>query len=208
MAKSRTSNHYLWFDTEFTTLDLERAELLQVSLLVTDAALRRKHPPEEDLNLVIGHRGPADPWVEDNLAPLLARCRGPEAITVEEADRRLAAHLDGIFGKPAKEVRFRPVIAGNSVHADWFLIRRLLPELMKRVHYRLLDVTSVKLEWLRWFRGKSFDKENPEEVAKYFPGANLGEEIGPHDAYYDVQASIAELAFYRSGLRKVEGDPG
>ena len=197
-------NHYLWFDTEFTTLDLDRAKLLQVSLVVTDARLRRAHPPEDDLNLYLrlpaGEK--ADPWVEENLPTVLAHCRAPEAVTLEEVDDRIAALLDGIFGPPSKEVRSRPVLAGNSVHADWTLVRRLLPRLLDRVHYRLLDVTTVKLEWLRYWRGTGFDKENPAQVKRYFPGARLDGEIGPHDAYYDVQASIAELAYYRQRLQK------
>jgi oligoribonuclease len=162
------------------------------------------HEPEEDLNLYIrlapGER--ADPWVEENLPGVLDRCRAPEAVTTGEADEAMAALLDGIFGPPVKEVRSRPVIAGNSVHADWTLVRRLLPKLLDRVHYRLLDVTTVKLEWLRYWRGTGFDKENPAQVRRYFPGARLDGEIGPHDAYYDVQASIAELAYYRQRLQK------
>jgi oligoribonuclease (3'-5' exoribonuclease) len=77
---------------------------------------------------------------------------------------------------------------------------------VERVHYRLLDVTTVKLEWLRWFKGSTFDKEDPEMIRRYFSASRLGGHIGPHDAYYDVQASIAELHYYRSRLQKNNGE--
>jgi len=199
-----SANFYLWFDTEYSTVDLDRARLLQAALIVTDSRLRRVHPPEDDVNLYLKFPAEdrADPWVEKNLPVLLERCRMPEAVDLGAVDAALCARVDGIFGKPSREIRLRPVLAGNSIHADWTLVRRLLPQFLERLHYRLLDVTTIKLEWLRWFKGESFDKENPVEVRRCFPAATIGPEIGPHDAYYDVQASIAELAFYRSRLAK------
>ena len=200
------NSYYLWFDTEYTVLDLDTASLLQVALIATDAKLERLRPAKEDVNLYIKLEPgvTVQPWVEQNLPGVLAKCRGDEAVTAEEADERMATYLDAIFGKPSKEIRQRPVMAGNSVHADWYLARRFLPKLEARMHYRLLDVTSVKLEWLRWFGGTGFDKENSAVIQKYFKGSSLSTDIGPHDAYYDVQASIAELAFYRSRLTRTD----
>lgn len=200
-AKKNGANHYLWFDTEYTTLDMERAELLQVSMCVTDAKLRRVLPPEKDVNLYLHFGGKADPWVEENLGTVLEKCRASD-ISLEDADEFTAKHLDDLFGDPKTEIRQRPVLAGNSVHADWFLVRRLMPKLLSRIHYRLLDVTSIKLEWMRYHKGSTFDKENPGQVKRFFPAAVLDGDIGPHDAYYDVQASIAELAYYRSRMQK------
>jgi oligoribonuclease (3'-5' exoribonuclease) len=108
----------------------------------------------------------------------------------------------------------RPVLAGNSVHTDWWLARRFLPLFSSRLHYRHLDVTALKLEWQRLHPDVesgascssieasclSFEKENPEIIRRYFPEAVLSGAGSRHDAYYDVQASIAELAFYRRFL--------
>ena len=197
------TSYYLWFDTEYTTLDMDRAELLQVALVATDASLKRVRPASTDINLYISLEGRTpDPWVVKNLPDVLAKCKAPEAVSVDQADEQMAAYVDAIFGKPSEEIRQRPILGGNSVHADWFLARKFLPMLYDRVHYRLLDVTSVKLEWLRHFGGTGFDKDNSAMVAKYFKGSSIEADIGPHDAYYDVQASIAELAFYRSRLSK------
>ena len=202
--------YYLWFDTEYTTLDLDAAQLLQVSMIATDAKLQRLRPVSADINFYIHLEDGqyVQPWVQDNLPGVLEQCRGQNAVSVEDADERIAQYLDEIFGAPPKEVRQRPVIAGNSVHADWYLVRRFLPKLEARAHYRLLDVTTVKLEWLRWFGGTGFDKENPAVIQKFFRGSALNGNIGPHDAYYDVQASIAELAFYRSRLMRRETKKG
>jgi oligoribonuclease (3'-5' exoribonuclease) len=100
-------------------------------------------------------------------------------------------------------VRERPVLAGNSIYADYFLARRFLPGFLSRLSYRLFDVTTFKLEWQLHYREKKFEKlGTPEGIRTLYRGRDpvVGDK---HDAYYDVQASIAELAFYRSRLRKI-----
>ena len=193
---------YVWFDTEYSSLELETAVLLQVAALITDTSLRRVLPQEHDVRLVI--RLPEGKklsgWVERNLPDLVRACRSDEAVGVAEADNRLAAYVDAVVGLPADREDDRPVLAGNSVHADWWLIRRFLPRFLSRLHYRQLDVTAFKLEWKRLHPDAEFDKENPEIIRGCFPEADLLTSASRHDAYYDVQASIAELAFYRRHL--------
>ncbi|MGC1404374.1 MAG: hypothetical protein WA974_15760 [Thermodesulfobacteriota bacterium] len=193
---------YVWFDTEYSTLELETALLLQVAALITDTSLRRVLPPEQDVRLTI--RIPEgktiSPWVEQNLPDLIKACRSSQAVDVTLADDRLAAYVDMVAGLPAERENQRPVLAGNSVHADWWLIRRFLPHFLGRLHYRHLDVTAFKLEWLHLQPEKEFQKENPEIIGRYFSEALLPDSGGRHDAYYDLQASIAELAFYRRHL--------
>jgi oligoribonuclease len=193
---------YIWFDTEYSTLELEQACLLQVAALITDGALRRVLPQEQDVRLAI--RLPEgkelDSWVEQNLSDLVKTCRSPESVELSEADERLAAHVDSAAGPPAKREDQRPFLAGNSLHADWWLVRRFLHRFLSRLHYRHLDVTSIKIEWLRLHPGVEFDKEDHELIRQYFPEAVLPASGSRHDAYYDIQASIAELAFYRRHL--------
>lgn len=206
MTASETlcSSAYLWYDLEFTSLDMERAELLQVALVITDANLKRLAPPERDLNLYVGvsPQQSLSPWVEENLGFVLAKCRGPEAVPVARVEAQLCATIDAVLGPPSPDIRARPVIAGNSVHADYYLSRRLLPRLLDRCHYRLLDVSVLKLQWHDWFGGDVFNKDDPKLVKQWFPGAALADDGQAHDAYYDVQASIAELAYYRAQLRR------
>jgi oligoribonuclease (3'-5' exoribonuclease) len=75
-----------------------------------------------------------------------------------------------------------------------------------RLNYRLLDVSSQKLEWKNFFHGEKFRKKgNPELIQEYYSGESRVEG-DKHDAYFDVQASIAELAFYRTHLRMNKGN--
>ena len=193
---------YIWFDTEYSSLEVESAVLLQVAALATDAELHRLVPADRDLRLAI--RLPLDrdpsPWVLDHLPDLVRECRSPEAVDLPEADEALARYVDMVAGPPADREGDRPVLAGNSIHIDWLLARRFLPRFVSRLNYRLLDVTGFKLEWKRLHPGQEFDKDDPAMVRAYFPEAVLSESQMRHDAYYDAEASIAELAFYRTCL--------
>ena len=193
---------YVWFDTKYSTLELESALLLQVAALITDTSLRRVLPPEQDVRLTIrlpeGQR--ISPWIEQNLPDLVRACRSSAAVDIAVADERLAAYVDAVAGTPAEKENQRPLLAGNSIHADWWLIRRFLPNFLNRLHYRHLDVTAFKVEWQSLHPEIEFEKENPGIIARYFPEALLPDSNSRHDAYYDLQASIAELAFYRRHL--------
>jgi oligoribonuclease len=198
----RADRILVWFDLEFTSLEFERAHLLQAALVVTDLNLRRVGTPADDLvfSVRLPPRARISPWVRENLPDRVAASRGPLAVSVAELDRRLSARLDGLVGPPSAEVTGRPVLAGNSVHADWHIARRLLPAFSARLHYRHLDVTPFKLLWESARRKDSFDKADPAQVRRWFPQAVLPAEAREHDAYFDTQASIAELAFYRARL--------
>ncbi len=199
--EQKKTSAYVWFDAEFTSLDLDQARLLQVAAIVTDTSLNRIGPPDADLNLCIRlEEGESvSPWVAENLSGLVEKCRSDEAVSIEEADRRLAALLDQYCGTPCEAMDQRPVLAGNSVHNDWFLMRRMLPAFGSRLHYRLLDVSTFKIQWQDWVGAESFDKENAELLNQYFPGGGITA-ANAHDALFDIKASIAELAFYRSRL--------
>ncbi|MDA0989723.1 MAG: exonuclease domain-containing protein [Verrucomicrobia bacterium] len=196
---THTPGNYLWFDTEFTTLELESAHVLQIALIVTDANLKRLAPPEQDFKSIVrlddGVRCTA--WVEENLSGLLAQCRGPNAEPIAAANHRLGAYLDGILGPPSDQIRLRPVLAGNSIQADWYLARKFLPALVDRMHYRVLDVSSWKVFWGNEVGAMPFDKDNADLLRQFFPG-DFNSSQDAHDAHFDVLASIAELNFYKT----------
>ena len=108
---------YLWFDAEFSSLDLDRASLLQVAMLVTDSDLKRLTPREQDvdLHIALAPDTSISEWVRQNQADTLAKCRSAEAVSLEEADRRLAALVDTAVGPRAGSIDDRPIMAGNSV---------------------------------------------------------------------------------------------
>jgi len=198
------STAYLWFDTEYSTLELAKAELLQVALVITDANLNRITSPSEDLNLYIrlDKKTKLSPWIMENMPTLVSNCRSANAVSADEADKRLAAYIDRTVTVPLGDDKKKPILAGNSIHSDWYLLLKYLPRMYKRLHYRHLDVTTLKLQWQDHALGDKFEKDDVKLVKKYFPGLVVNENSKLHDAYYDCQASIAELAYYRKQLFK------
>ena len=192
---------YVWFDAEFNSLDLEQAVLLQVAAVATDEHL---NPFADDLGplemaIQLDPGVEVSPWVKEHLSGLITRCGGAEAVSLDEADTLLSGWLQTHFGSCSKPVHERPLLAGNSVHNDWLMVRRHLPNFHRGLHYRLLDVSSFKTVWKAWGEGSSFDKEQLDELNRYFPGGGI-DALAPHDALFDIQASIAELAYYREKL--------
>lgn len=203
MSSSSQAPGYLWLDAEFSSLELEDAEILQVALMATDAQLKRLAPPEKDLVFFIkraNDRG-ISPWVKEHIPHIVQGCLGPKAITLEDAEVRLCSYIDQVIGPIQELPNQRPLIAGNSVHNDWYLFRKLLPGILRRSHYRLLDVSTLKTQWTDFWEQPLPPKEDPAFIKRYFPEAHLHEELGQHDAYFDIQASVAELAFYRKKLK-------
>ncbi len=196
------ADFYVWFDTEYSTLDLESARLLQVAALITDFDLRRVVPREKDISVAIrlSAGDEISPWVRENLPGLVKKCFSPDAVDLATADDMLSAYVDSVLGGPADLESERPILAGNSVHADWWLAQRYLPRFMSRLNYRHLDVTAFKLEWYRLNPGKDIGKDRKKFIRRHFPEAYLPRSGSHHDAYFDVQASIAELSFYRNYL--------
>jgi oligoribonuclease (3'-5' exoribonuclease) len=213
MGDSEPRFLYCWFDTEYTTLELERARLLEVALIVTNVDLVPVRPvdnpvPKELLRLdgfsaVL--TAPPETEISEhvltNYRPLLERC-AREGRAETEIDEYLMRYLDAVVPAAREDasVTERPVLAGNSIYSDYFLAKRYLPKFASRLHYRHFDVTSLKLEWQQYHRQAKFQKlGHAENIKSYYRGADpiVGDK---HDAYYDVQASIAELAYYRSRL--------
>jgi len=192
---------YLWFDTEYTDLEFKRARLLQVAAIITDSNLKRLLPPEYDVVLPIklNPRGKFSDWVKTNIPHLLEVCASERAVEETVADHLLSSYIDKTLRQGGLG-NIPPCLAGNSVHIDWWLAEKYLPQFSRRLHYRHLDVTAFKLEWLRLHPAEEFPKENSSLIRKYFPEACLKETENRHDAYYDLQASIAEFAFYREKL--------
>ena len=194
------STAYVWFDTEYSSLELDGAVLLQVAMRITDADLQPLDPLRRDVNFFVKLPDGADvsPWIRENMPDIVERCRSNDAITAADLDAHLAATVDRVVVVPGGEYKRRPILAGNSIHSDWFLAKKFLPRFLAKLHYRHLDVTALKLQWqdLRTHE-EEFEKEDAALIAKYCPEPKIDPAAKRHDAYYDVQASIAELNFYR-----------
>ena len=192
----------IWFDTEYTSLELEQARLAQVAMIVTDFEGRRVAPPELDFvtPVRLSARAPVSDFLARECPALVARCRAAGTPNVAAVDELLAARLEQILGPASARMADRPLLAGNSIHHDWWLARRYLPRFLARLHYRQLDVSTMKILWLNAGVGPEFKKEDPAQVLRYLPGWSLPAQASRHDALYDVLCSIAELNYYRQHL--------
>jgi len=169
--------------------------------MLTDKDLKRITPAEEDINFYVqvADGVPLSPWVQKNLPDLVKKCRSRSAVPVEAVDEKLTAFIDRWCDTPTKTIKKRPLMAGNSVHNDWILARKFFPTFVSRLHYRLLDVSTIKVQWQDLTDSEEFDKQDDKLVKKYFPEADL-RRLRQHDAYYDIVASAAELAYYRAHM--------
>ncbi|MBK9033301.1 MAG: oligoribonuclease [Myxococcales bacterium] len=174
----------LWLDMEMTGLDPARERVLEIATIVTDDLLEEVaigpdlvvHQPDEILAAM-------DRWNTDHHggSGLTERARASR-VTEAEAEAQTLAFVDAHFGP-----KDRPVLCGNSIHQDRRFIRRYLPAFDARLHYRMIDVSTVKELGRRWF---------PTALAAQPP------KVESHRALGDIRESIAELRYYRANLFK------
>lgn len=169
----------VWIDCEMTGLDLRRDALVEIACVVTEADLT---PVDEGVSLVIR---PPDGALEqmDDVVVTMHNNSGliheiPHGIELGEA---AAAVLDYVR-RHVPEERKAP-LAGSTVYVDRGFLARDMPELDSHLHYRVIDVSSMKELVKRWY-------------PKVYYSAP--EKTGNHRALGDILDSIAELRYYRS----------
>jgi len=172
------SDRLVWMDLEMSGLDPERERILEIAAIVTDGQLA---VVAEGPELVV-HQSDAvlsgmDAWNTEHhgASGLTARVRA-STLGEAEAERLL---LDFV----AQHVPARAApLAGNSVHQDRLFLARYMPALEKHLHYRNVDVSTVKELARRW---------HPE------PYAARPTKRATHRALEDIRESIEELRYYR-----------
>jgi oligoribonuclease len=178
----------IWVDCEMTGLDLEADALVEIAVLVTDFDLTVLG---EGVDLVI--KPPAEALqqmseqvrrmhTESGLLELL-----DDGVTLDVASAAVLAYARGHVPDPRRAPR-----AGNSVHVDRAFMARDLPDVEAAVHYRNVDVSTVKELARRWFPRAYF--ASPEKT-------------GNHRALGDIQDSIRELRYYRRTVFVPEPGP-
>jgi oligoribonuclease len=168
----------VWIDCEMTGLDLKNDALIEIAALVTDFELNVLgdgvdiiiKPPAEALDQMI-------PFVRSmhETSGLLAELES--GVTMEEAQEQVMAYLREHCAADS-----RPPLAGNSVATDRAFVARDMSVLDEFLHYRIVDVSSIKELSKRWF------------PRAYF---NAPTKRGNHRALADIQESIEELRYYR-----------
>jgi oligoribonuclease len=172
--------HLVWIDCEMTGLDVSRDALIEVACLVTDADLT-----------ILGHgisvviKPPAaaldgmsefvrDMHAASGLLPELA-----SGVEMSEAEDLVLAYIR----EHASEGK--APLAGNTVGMDRMFLERDMPRLSAWLHYRVVDVSSIKELARRWYPRAYF--HSPEKT-------------GGHRALGDIQDSVRELRYYRETI--------
>ena len=171
----------IWIDCEMTGLDLEKDVLVEIAVLVTDSDL---NVIGEGIDLVIA----ATPEQLAGMNEFVTQMHTnsgliteiPTGISVSAAEDLIIKYLES-----ASTVAGKSPLAGNSVSVDRSFIARDMPRLNDYLHYRTIDVSSVKELARRW------------NAKVYF---NSPAKTGNHRALGDIQDSIAELAHYRANF--------
>ena len=171
-------------DLEMTGLEADRHVIVELATLVTDDDLTVvAEGPDLVVHATEAQLAGMDDFVRDmhTSSGLLDEIRA-STLTLEEAGRQTLGFIRSHVPKP----RTVP-LAGNSIGTDRRFLAAHLPEIEEYLHYRSVDVSTVKELAARWY---------PEASAAAPPKA------GGHRAMDDIRESVAELAYYRSAVFK------
>jgi oligoribonuclease len=174
----KSLENLVWIDCEMTGLDLDKDCLVEIAVVITDSELNIL---DQGLSVVIKPR-------EDSLAGMGEFVRNmhkesglldilSDGLALDEAEKQVLDYIKQF----APEVRAAP-LAGNSIGTDRMFLNKYMPLLDAHLHYRNVDVSSIKELVRRWFPKVYFQ---------------LPKKTGGHRALADIRESIAELAYYR-----------
>jgi oligoribonuclease len=175
----RVADLLVWMDCEMTGLDLGKDKLIEVAALVTDPELRVLG---EGVDLVIHADEDALGGMPEIVRDMHAKSGLTEevrrsAVTMAEAEEAVLAYVKEFVPNP----RSAP-LCGNSIATDRGFLARDMPALDSHLHYRMIDVSSIKELCRRWYPRVYFGQ----------PSKGLA-----HRALADIRESIRELEYYR-----------
>jgi oligoribonuclease len=176
------SDRLVWVDCEMTGLELGSDLLIEVAALVTDSEL---NVLGEGIDVVIGA-------THEQLANMLPVVRDMHAssgltqevlastVTLQQAEQQVLAYVREHVPEPRKAP-----LCGNSIATDRGFLTRDMAELDNWLHYRMVDVSSIKELARRWY------------PRAYYAAPKKG---GGHRALADIQESVLELRYYRAAI--------
>jgi len=182
------ADRIVWIDCEMTGLDFKKDQLVEIACIITDANLE---PVDEGFQVVIKTTAEIlenmDPVVvsmhtESGLLPEI-----PNGVTLEQAESALFEYISERIPEAGKAP-----LAGSSVHVDRIFLERDMPRVNSYLHYRIIDVSSIKELVRRWYPKLYF--ASPVKV-------------GNHRALGDIKDSIIEMRYYREVIFVPEPGP-
>ena len=175
------NDRLVWIDCEMTGLDLGTDALIEVAALVTDGEL---NVLGEGVDIIIAPPPAALEAMGDYVRTMHTTSGLLEQLatgtTMADAEAQVLAYVR----EWVPEVRKAP-LAGNTVGTDRSFLARDMPALESHLHYRSVDVSSIKELARRWF------------PRAYY---NAPAKTGNHRALADIAESIEELRYYREAL--------
>jgi oligoribonuclease len=175
------TDRLVWIDCEMTGLDLSKDALVEIACIVTDGELNAL---DEGVDLLI--KPPAEAL--DGMSEVVREMHTtsgllaglPDGVGIAEAQDLVLAYVR----QHVPESRKVP-LCGNSIATDRAFLARDMPELDSFLHYRMVDVSSIKELARRWYPRAYF--ASPEKH-------------GGHRALADIRESIRELRYYREAV--------
>ena len=183
-----SSDRLVWIDCEMTGLDLAVDELVEIAVVVTDFELNVLDP---GLSIVIAPSDTAFEHMNDFVREMHTTSglieEIPRGISLDAAEDRVLEYVRQFV----PTARTAP-LAGNTIGTDRMFLAKYMPRLDAHLHYRNVDVSSIKELSRRWFPRVYFNT----------PAKN-----GGHRALADILESIRELDYYRSAVFVHEPGP-
>jgi oligoribonuclease len=183
------SEPLVWIDCEMTGLDPANDVLVEIAVVVTDSQLTML---DDGLDVLIATDAAKLAGMEEVVREMHATSGLLEALagatlTVEEAEQQVLEYV-----KQWVPERRKAPLCGNSIATDRTFIARYMPTLDDHLHYRMVDVSSIKELARRWY------------PKVYF---NAPVKTGGHRALADIVDSITELRYYRAAVFVPEPGP-
>ena len=175
------NDRLVWIDCEMTGLDIERDALIEIACVVTDGELNLL---DGGIDLIIKPPAEALDQMSDvvrdmhTTSGLLVDLEN--GVTLNEAEEAVLAYVQHHVSEPRKVP-----LCGNSIATDRWFIARDMTELDAYLHYRMVDVSSIKELSRRWYPRVYFNSP-----AKH----------GGHRALADITESVNELRYYREAV--------